>query len=251
MKIARFEHKGKIIWGSVHDDTIYLLEGDLFEGAKETKEKVPFKNVKLLPPVLPSKIIGIGLNYKKHIEPSPFKEAPDVPMFFLKAPSSIIGHLDRIILPESDRVDYEGEMGVVIGKKAKNVKESEALNYILGCTIVNDVSARDYLKQDKHAFARGKGVDTFCPFGPVIATGLNPENLNIETRLNGKVVQSGNTIDLLFNVPQLISFISRYMTLMPGDLIATGTPDGVGPMKKGDVIEVEVEGIGILKNFVS
>ena len=251
MKIARFEHKGKIVWGSVHDDTIYLLEGDLFEGAKETKEKVPFKNVKLLPPVLPSKIIGIGLNYKKHIEPSPFKEAPEVPMFFLKAPSSIIGHLDPIILPESDRVDYEGEMGVVIGKKAKNVKESEALNYILGCTIVNDVSARDYLKQDKHAFARGKGVDTFCPFGPVIATGLNPENLNIETRLNGKVVQSGNTKDLLFNNVQLISFISKFMTLLPGDLIATGTPDGVGPMKKGDVIEVEVEGIGILKNFVS
>ena len=119
-----------------------------------------------------------------------------------------------------------------------------------GCSIVNDVSARDYHQQDK-SFARSKGVDTFCPFGPYIVTGLNPDNLKIETRLNGKTVQSSNTNDLLFKVPQLISFASKYMTLLPGDLIATGTPSGIGPMKKGDVVEVEIEGIGILKNFVS
>ncbi len=249
MKIARFEHKGKIVWGSVHDDTIYLLAGDLFEGAEETKEKVPFKNVKLLPPVLPSKIIGIGLNYKKHIQESIFG-APDVPMIFLKAPTSIIGPLDPIILPDSKKVEYEGELGIVIGKKAKNVKESEAMSYVFGCTIVNDVSARDYYLQDK-SFARSKGVDTFCPCGPYIVTGLSPDKLKIETRLNGKTVQSSYTDDLLFNVPQLISFISRYMTLMPGDLIATGTPGGVGALNKGDVIEVEVEGVGVLKNSVS
>jgi 2-keto-4-pentenoate hydratase/2-oxohepta-3-ene-1,7-dioic acid hydratase in catechol pathway len=174
-----------------------------------------------------------------------------VPMMFLKPPSSIIGHLDHIVLPEtSSRVDYEGELGIVIEKKGRNIKESEALDHILGCTIVNDVSARDYHHQDK-SFARSKGVDTFCPFGPYIVTGLNPDNLRIETRLNGKTVQSSNTNDLLFKVPHLISFASKYMTLLPEDLIATGTPSGIGPMKKGDVVEVEIEGIGILKNFVS
>jgi 2-keto-4-pentenoate hydratase/2-oxohepta-3-ene-1,7-dioic acid hydratase in catechol pathway len=249
MKIARFEHKGKVVWGSVHDDVVYILTGDIFEGATETKEKIPLKDVKLLPPIVPPKIIGIGLNYKLHIKESPF-DPPEVPMMFLKAPTSVISHLDPIILPEAERTDYEGELGIVIGKKAKNVKESEALDYLLGCTIVNDVSTRDYLKQDK-SFARGKGVDTFCPFGPFLVTGLNPDNLKIETRLNGKTVQSSNTNDLLFNNAQLISFASKYMTLLPGDLIATGTPAGIGPMKKGDVVEVEIEGIGILKNFVS
>ena len=249
MKIARFEHKGKIVWGSVHDDTIHILAGDLFEGMTETKEKIPLKDIKLLVPLVPPKIIGIGLNYKKHIEESPF-DPPEVPMIFLKAPTSVIGHLDHIILPDSKKVDYEGELGIVIGKKAKNVKESEAMSYVLGCSIVNDVSARDYHQQDK-SFARSKGVDTFCPFGPYLVTGLNPDNLKIETRLNGKTVQSSYTNDLLFKVPQLISFASKYMTLLPGDLIATGTPAGIGPMKSGDVVEVEVEGIGILKNFVS
>jgi 2-keto-4-pentenoate hydratase/2-oxohepta-3-ene-1,7-dioic acid hydratase in catechol pathway len=249
MKIARFEHKGKMVWGSVHDDGVLLLTGDLFEGTTETRERLSLKDVKLLPPVVPPKIIGIGLNYKKHIEESPF-DPPEVPVIFLKAPTSVIGPLDQIILPDSKKVDYEGELGIVIGRRAKNVKESEAMSYVLGCTIVNDVSARDYHQQDK-SFARSKGVDTFCPFGPYIVTGLSPDNLKIETRLNGKTVQSSYTNDLLFNVPQLISFVSKYITLMPGDLMATGTPAGVGPMKKGDVIEVEVEGIGILKNFVS
>jgi 2-keto-4-pentenoate hydratase/2-oxohepta-3-ene-1,7-dioic acid hydratase in catechol pathway len=250
MKIIRFEHKGKVYWGSLHDETIYLLTGDIFAGATETKKKILLGEVKALPPVLPSKIIGIGLNYRKHIEESPF-DPPEVPMFFLKAPSSVIGHLDPIILPEdSKRVDYEGEVGVVIGKKARNVEESEAMNYVLGCTIVNDVSARDFHKQD-NSFARSKGTDTFCPFGPVIVTGLNPGSLKIETRLNGKTVQSSSMSDLLFKTEHLISFVSKYMTLLPGDLIATGTPSGIGPMKKGDVVEVEVEGIGILKNPVS
>ncbi len=249
MKIARFEHKGKVVWGSLRENVLYVLTGDIFAGASETKEKLPLKDVKLLPPILPPKIVGIGLNYKLHIKESPF-DPPEVPMMFLKAPTSVIGPLDTIVLPDSNKVDYEGELGVVIGKKAKNVRESEALSYLLGCSIVNDVSARDYHQQDK-SFARSKGVDTFCPFGPFIVTGLNPDNLKIETRLNGKTVQSSNTSDLLFNVPQLISFASKYMTLLPGDLIATGTPSGIGPMKKGDVVEVEIEGIGILKNFVS
>lgn len=249
MKIGRVEYRGKIYLVSEREDLLYVLKGDIFDNLTETQESISLDDVKFLPPVIPSKIIGIGLNYKLHIQESPF-EAPQVPLMFLKPPSAIIGHLDHIILPEANRIDYEGELGIVIGKRAKNVAEDEAMNYVLGCTIVNDVSARDYFQQDK-AFTRSKGVDTFCPFGPYIVTGLNPDNLKIETRLNGKTVQSSNTKDLLFKVPQLISFISKYMTLMPGDLIATGTPSGVGPMKKGDVIEVEIEGIGILKNFVS
>lgn len=250
MKIIRFEYRSKVFWGSVYDKIIHFLTGNIFAGATETKGKVDLGDVKVLPPVSPSKIIGIGLNYRKHIEHSPF-DAPEVPMIFLKPPSSIIAHLDSIVLPEtSSRVDYEGELGIVIGKKGRNIKESDASGYILGCTIVNDVSARDYLQQDK-SFARGKGVDTFCPFGPVIVTDLSPDNLKIETRLNGNTVQSSNTSDLLFKIPQLVSFVSNYMTLLPGDLIATGTPSGIGPMKKGDVVEVEIEGIGILRNPVS
>jgi len=250
MKIVRFEKSGKISWGSLQGETIFLLTGDLFAGPTETNEKILLGDVKVLPPVMPSKIVAIGLNYQKHIQESPFGP-PEVPLIFLKPPSSIIGHLDHIILPEAcKRVDYEGELGIVIGKKAKAVRKDQALDYVLGYTIVNDVSARDYQEKDKQ-WTRGKGIDTFCPFGPVIATGLDPDNLTIETRLNGKTVQSSNTNDLLFKSNELVSFISEYMTLFPGDLIATGTPSGVGPMKKGDVVEIEVEGVGILKNFVS
>jgi 2-keto-4-pentenoate hydratase/2-oxohepta-3-ene-1,7-dioic acid hydratase in catechol pathway len=250
MRMVRFEKSGKISWGSLQGETIYLLSGDIFAGPTETKEKVLLGEVKILPPIVPSKIIAIGLNYQKHIQESPFGP-PEVPLIFLKPPSSIIGHLDHIILPEAcKRVDYEGELGIVIAKKAKAVRKDQALDYVLGYTIVNDVSARDYQEKDKQ-WTRGKGLDTFCPIGPVIATGLDPDNLKIETRLNGKTVQSSNTNDLLFKSKELVSFISEYMTLLPGDLIATGTPSGVGPMKKGDVVEIEVEGVGILKNFVS
>lgn len=248
MNIVRFIHKETTAWGSLRGDIISLIAGDIFADPRETSDQLPLAQVKLLPPVQPPKIVGIGLNYKLHIKESPFP-APEVPLIFLKAPTSVIGHLDTIVLPDSQKVEYEGELGVVIGRRAKNVSEADALSYVLGCSIVNDVSARDYHQQDK-SFARSKGVDTFCPFGPAIVTGLNPDNLNIQTRLNGKTVQSSNTSDLLFNVSQLIAFASRYMTLLPGDLIATGTPAGVGPLKRGDTIEVEVEGIGVLKNFV-
>ena len=248
MKFVRYAYRGETAWGSLQGETITRLAGSLLENPQPTGEQVELAQVKLLAPLQPPKIVGIGLNYKLHIKESPFP-APEVPMIFLKAPTSVIGPLDKIILPDSQKVDYEGEMGVVIGKVAKNVSEADALSYVFGCSVVNDVSARDYHQQDK-SFARSKGVDTFCPFGPAIVTGLNPDNLNIQTRLNGKVVQSSNTSDLLFNVSQLISFASRYMTLLPGDLIATGTPAGVGALKRGDEIEVEVEGIGILKNFV-
>ena len=250
MKIIRFEYQGKEKYGYVDDELITVVTGNIFTGVTETKETVPVGEVKILPPIVPSKIVGLGLNYRKHVEEIKFK-IPEEPLIFLKPPSSIIGHMDHIIYPaNTNRVDYEGELGVVIGKKARYVKEEEALDYVLGYTAVNDVSARDY--QDREGqWTRGKGFDTFCPVGPVIATSLDPDNLNIETRLNGKTVQSSNTNDMIFKTALQISFISNVMTLLPGDLIATGTPSGIGPMKKGDVVEIEIEGIGILKNFVS
>lgn len=250
MKIIRFEHNGKTCYGRLQDDIIDVLKGDIFEGAEQTGEKVPLGEVKVLPPVIPSKIIGLGLNYRKHVEETGF-EVPEEPLIFLKPPSSLIGHMDHIVYPENiNRVDYEAELGIVIGKKARHAREEEAMDCVLGYTIVNDVSARDYQKKDGQ-WTRGKGFDTFCPAGPVIVTGIDPGSLRIETRLNGKRVQSGNTDDLIFNCANLISFISGVMTLLPGDLIATGTPAGVGPLKKGDEIEIEIEGIGVLKNFVS
>lgn len=250
MKIIRFEHKGKMDYGYVKGELITIVRGDIFTGAIETQETESLGKVKILAPVLPSKIVGLGLNYRKHVEEVKF-EIPQEPLIFLKPPSSIIAHLEHIIYPENaEKVEYEGELGIVIGKKARHVKEEEALDYVLGYTIVNDVSARDYQRKDKQ-WTRGKGFDTFCPFGPLIATGLNPNHLKIETRLNGRTVQSSNTDDMIFGCARQISFISKVMTLLPGDLIATGTPSGVGPLKKGDVVEIEIEGIGVLKNPVS
>lgn len=250
MKIIRFEYNGKELYGTLHDDMITPVTGDIFTGASETDEKVALGDIKVLVPIpSPSKIIGLGLNYVKHAEESGF-DIPDEPILFLKPPSSMIGHLENVVYPENtERVDYEGELGIVIGKTAKNISEEEALDHVLGYTIINDVSARDYQNKDGQ-WTRGKGFDTFCPVGPVIATGLDPDFLNIKTRLNGATVQDSNTNDLIFNVRYQISFISKVMTLFPGDLISTGTPQGVGPLKKGDVVEIELESIGVLKNFV-
>ncbi len=251
MKLIKFEYKGKSDWGCVRDNLIHIVSGDIYTGPTETGDAVPLEEVKVLPPVSPSKIIGAGLNYfglaKEHK-----MEIPEEPILFFKPPSSIIGHMDHIIYPANcNRVHYEGELGVVIGKKVKNVSESDAFECVLGYTVANDVAAMDYLERDKQQTTRVKGFDTFSPFGPVIATGIEAGNLDIETRLNGKRVQSSNTNDLIFKIDQLICAISNVMTLLPGDLIMTGSPAGVGPMKKGDTIEIEIEGIGILKNFVS
>ncbi|MBW1802167.1 MAG: fumarylacetoacetate hydrolase family protein [Deltaproteobacteria bacterium] len=250
MKIIRFEYQGKENYGHLKEDVIAIVQGDIFTGAVETGETVPLSNVKVLAPVLPSKIIGLGLNYEKHAKEAGF-DLPDEPLLFLMPPSSVIGPGESIIYPEGvNRVDYEGELGIVIGKEARKVTEEEALNYVHGYTAVNDVSARDYQNKDGQ-WTRAKGFDTFCPVGPVIATGLDPDNVKIETRLNGKTVQSENTDDLIFKNARLISFISNVMTLLPGDLISTGTPSGVGPLKKGDEVEIEIEEIGILKNPVA
>lgn len=207
--------------------------------------------VKLLPPIVPSKIVCVGRNYREHAAELGNK-MPDEPLLFLKAPSSIIATGDSIELPgASQQVEHEGELGVVIGRLARKLSpDDDPLRYVLGYTCVNDVTARDLQRKDVQ-FTRGKSFDTFCPVGPWIETNVDPSKVRVETRLNGEVKQKGNTADMAFPVSFLIRYISEIMTLYPGDLIATGTPAGVSRMKAGDVVEVEVEGIGVLRNQVS
>lgn len=199
--------------------------------------------------VAPSKIIGIGQNYRAHAAEMG-KGIPEEPLMFLKPPSSVISDGMPIERPPGyERVDYEGELGVVIGKRARHVSRESALDYVAGYVCVNDVTVRDLQKRDGQ-WTRAKGFDTFCPVGPKVAPGLDPSNLRITTRVNGQVRQDSSTSDLIFDVPTLIAFVSRHMTLEPGDLISTGTPSGVGNLSPGDVVEVEIQGIGILRNPV-
>ena len=206
--------------------------------------------MKLNEPIRPSKIVCVGRNYREHAAELGNK-MPEEPLLFLKAPSAIITAGEEIVLPSaSQQVDHEGELGVVIGRVARNIPTDEdPLSYVLGYTCVNDVTARDLQRKDVQ-FTRGKSFDTFCPVGPWIETDIDPSNVAVETRLNGEVKQKGNTADMAFPVAFLIRYISEIMTLYPGDLIATGTPAGVSRMKPGDIVEVEVAGIGILQNRV-
>jgi 2-keto-4-pentenoate hydratase/2-oxohepta-3-ene-1,7-dioic acid hydratase in catechol pathway len=206
--------------------------------------------MKLEETIRPSKIVCVGRNYREHAAELGNK-MPDEPLLFLKAPSAIIYSGDEIVLPSaSQQVEHEGELGVVIGRVARNIPSDEdPLSYVLGYTCVNDVTARDFQRKDVQ-FTRGKSFDTFCPVGPWIETEIDPANVEVQTRLNGEVKQKGNTADMAFPVAFLIRYISEIMTLYPGDLIATGTPAGVSRMKPGDIVEVEVAGIGILQNRV-
>ncbi|MFW6389913.1 MAG: fumarylacetoacetate hydrolase family protein, partial [Halanaerobiales bacterium] len=217
-----------------------------------------FEEVELLPPVSPPNIIAIGLNYRKHAEESG-SDIPKKPVVFLKATTSLTGPESKIKLPEMapDEVDYEAELAVVIGKKAKNVSKKEALDYVFGYTCGNDVSARDCQKKLDKQWARAKSFDTFCPLGPWIETDLEPDNCQISSVLNGVVMQESNTADMIFNVRELVSYLSKNMTLLPGTVIMTGTPEGVGFARKnpvflrtGDKIEIKIEGIGTLSNCV-
>ena len=206
--------------------------------------------MKILDPIRPSKIVCVGRNYREHAAELGNK-MPDEPLLFLKAPSAIISSGDDIVLPNaSQQVEHEGELGVVIGRIAHQIaSEEDPLSYVRGYTCVNDVTARDLQRKDVQ-FTRGKSFDTFCPVGPWIETDVDPGNVTVETRLNGEVKQKGNTADMAFPVAFLIRYISETMTLYPGDLIATGTPAGVSRMKPGDIVEVEVGGIGVLRNQV-
>lgn len=211
---------------------------------------LPLDEVKLLAPVAPSKVVCVGRNYREHAAELGNK-MPDEPLLFLKAPSAVIASGEEIELPRaSQQVEHEGELGVVIGQVTCKLSSSEnPLSYVFGYTCVNDVTARDLQRKDVQ-FTRGKSFDTFCPVGPWIETDVDPRNALVETRLNGEVKQKGNTADMAFPVSFLIRYISEIMTLYPGDLIATGTPAGVSRMKHGDSVEVEVTGIGVLRNRV-
>jgi 2-keto-4-pentenoate hydratase/2-oxohepta-3-ene-1,7-dioic acid hydratase in catechol pathway len=249
VKVARFNRKGNIAYGTVEDDKIREISGDIFGEYQVTQTAYNLNEVEILAPVIPSKLVAIGLNYIDHAEETKLP-LPKVPLIFFKAPSAVIGPKQDIIIPkDSNRTDYEAELGVVIGKKARYVKESEALSYVLGYTCCNDVSERAIQKSDGQ-FARAKSFDTFAPCGPYIVTDIDPSDLKIELIQNGVVKQSSRTSKLVFNVPHLISFITRAMTLLPGDIISTGTPAGIGPMSPGDTIEVRIEKVGSLINGV-
>ncbi len=215
-----------------------------------TDQPIPIHEVRVLAPVVPSKIVCVGRNYRAHAAELGH-QMPEEPLLFLKAPSAIVGSGDAIELPpQSHQVEHEGELGLVIGRKTRKVGEDEdPLSYVLGYTCMNEVTARDLQRKDVQ-FTRSKSFDTFCPVGPFIVTDLNPLDVVVTTRLNDEIKQHGRTADMAFPVSFLIRFIAEIMTLYPGDLIATGTPAGVSRMKAGDVVEVEVEGIGALRNEV-
>jgi 2-keto-4-pentenoate hydratase/2-oxohepta-3-ene-1,7-dioic acid hydratase in catechol pathway len=249
MKILRFTNGFTIEYGIIDGDMIQGLAGPPFDGIKLTHNHYRPTDMRLLPPCTPSKIVALGVNYRSHGEEMSHR-IPTEPLIFLKPPTAVIGHEDKIVYPpSSERVDYEGELGVVIKTLARHVAEKDARNYILGYTCFNDVTARDLQSRDKQ-WTRAKGFDTFAPIGPCIETELDPTSLSLETRLNGLVKQKTSTSELIFPVYELVSFISHVMTLLPGDVIATGTTAGVGPMQPGDIVEVTIENIGTLRNYV-
>ncbi len=252
MRIARFSHDDAIRFGIVDGTDLVVLAGDpLFAGFETTGERVPLGEVALLAPVIPrSKVIGIARNYRDHAAELG-NEVPAEPMMFLKPNTSVIGPGDAIVRPtQSERTDYEGELAAVIGRVAKNVSVEDALDYVFGYTIGNDVTARDLQKTDGQ-WARAKGFDTFCPLGPAIETEFTPSaDVRIVTRVNGEVRQDGTLGAMVHSVAEFISYASHAFTLLPGDVILAGTPAGVGPFVAGDIVEVEITGLGTLRNPV-
>lgn len=255
--IVRYQNNnGRVHYGIVEDDEILQLSSKFSEIVNNDLQfdgvRVNYRDVKILTPVTPSKVVNFGWTYAEHAKETGGKANLKEPFLFLKPASTLIPNEGEIILPSSQltkQVEMEGEVALVIGKRGKNIKQEEALDYVFGCTIFNDVTARDLTKKDPQ-FTRGKGFDTFGPLGPGIVTGIDPTNLRIVTTLNGKVVQDGNTNQMSLSIPFLISWISQVMTLEPGDVLATGSPSGSCPMKSGDVVSVEVEKIGKLCNYV-
>jgi 2-keto-4-pentenoate hydratase/2-oxohepta-3-ene-1,7-dioic acid hydratase in catechol pathway len=250
MKIVRFTLAGRTGYGKLEGERIHALWNTPFDGVMETWETLSLAEATLLAPCEPSKIVALGLNYRDHAAEFG-REVPDEPLIFLKPSTAVIGPEDNIVYPRmSRRVDFEAELAVVMGKTARKVSEEKALDYVLGYTCFNDVTARDLQKKDG-LFTRAKSFDTFAALGPWMETEIaNPDSLTVEAYLNGERKQHSNTSNMVFGVRRLISFISRIMTLLPGDVIATGTPAGVGPMRPGDEVEIRVEGIGVLRNRV-
>jgi 2-keto-4-pentenoate hydratase/2-oxohepta-3-ene-1,7-dioic acid hydratase in catechol pathway len=248
--ICRYLNDGAQRFGIVEDDGLFELIGDPFSDEPKRGTKVGAVNeITLLPPVRPSKIVCVGRNYAAHAKEKG-NEVPAEPLLFFKPSSALIGHLDSIELtPDVGLVEHEAELTVVIGTGGRNISVRDAYKHVLGYTCANDVSARDYQAKDGQ-WARAKGFDTFCPLGPWINTSLEPSNLNVRCTVNGTTRQYASTSQLMFDVPILIAHISKIMTLNPGDIILTGTPAGVGPIQVGDQVDVEIEGIGMLRNSV-
>jgi len=252
MKFIRFLINGKEKNGIVieEDHTVREIKGDFFDQYEILGNQYSLLEIKYLPPCMPSKIIALGLNYFDHAEEFKLK-IPEEPLIFLKPSTAVIGHKENIIYPKmTERLDYEAELGVIIKNKVKNIKPKEVYENILGYTCFNDVTARDLQKKDGQ-WTRAKSFDTFAPLGPYLVTDLEPNNLEIKLRQNGKVKQHSSTSKMIFKIEETVSFISQIMTLNPGDVIVTGTPSGVGELQVGDVVEVEIEGIGTLTNYIS
>ena len=249
MKILRYTKDGITSYGVLKDDAVYPITGDMYGKFAVAEKGIPFSNVKVEVPCEPTKIVAVGLNYSEHAKEFGGDQLAD-PILFLKPTTSLLADGGTIIRPKnSERVDYEAELCVVIGKTAKDVTKEEANDYILGYTCANDVTARDLQKKDGQ-WTRGKGFDTFCPVGPWIETDICPDSLDISLKLNEEIKQDGNTNMMMFNAAELVSYISGIMTLLPGDIIITGTPAGIGPMAEGDRVSVTINGIGTLTNYV-
>ncbi len=249
-RLLRFlDGGGRLRLGELAGDRVQPLVGDLFGELRADGAALALDGLRLLAPVVPSKVVGVGSNYRAHAAEMG-KPVPPVPKIFLKPSTAVIGPGEPIrVPPGTERVDHEAELGVVIGRVLSCATPAEAMRGVLGYTCLNDVTARDFQRADG-VFARAKGFDGFCPLGPWIVTGLDPADLRVQARVNGQTRQDGRSSDMVFDVPTLLAFISGVMTLLPGDVIATGTPSGVGPLVAGDVVEIEVEGVGVLTNPV-
>jgi 2-keto-4-pentenoate hydratase/2-oxohepta-3-ene-1,7-dioic acid hydratase in catechol pathway len=251
MRIVRFQRDPEVppTWGWVKEDLVGLIDGSPYEPFRREEALLPLDKIRMLAPVMPRKIICVGLNYTVHIDELN-AEVPNVPILFFKPPSSLIGSGDTILLPpQSNQVEHEAELAVIIGRQGRWVSTEEAMQLVLGYSIANDVTARDLQRSDDQ-WTRAKGFDTFCPVGPWIETELDVSDTMIKCSVNGQLRQMASTRDMIFPVRELIAFISSIMTLEPGDIILTGTPAGVGSLSPGDEVTVEIEGIGSLTNKV-
>lgn len=249
MKYVRIDRSGIPCWGVVKGENVLTLSKSPYEGVDYDGGNLPLSQCRLLAPCEPSKIVCVGKNYVEHAKELG-SEPPGFPVLFLKGPNTLNRPEGALHAPGFvARLDYEGELALVIRRRAKDVKEKDFSDYVLGYTCLNDVTARDVQQHDGQ-WTRGKSMDGFCPIGPLVTDEVDPAALKLTTRLNGNPVQQGNTADLITSVPKLLEFITASMTLEPGDVIATGTPAGIGPMIPGDTVEVEIEGVGILKNQV-
>ncbi len=249
MQIVRFKAGGKTRYGVLERETVVEYGGTPFTVFRRGRRRYPLTRAVLLAPVLPSKIVALGLNYRDHAKEMGLR-IPDEPRIFLKPPTALAGPDDPIVYPpQSSRVDHEAELAIVMKRRCRNVPPERARQYVLGYTCLNDVTARD-LQQRDGLPSRAKAFDTFCPIGPCVATDIDPNAVAIEAYVNGEIRQSSNTRELIFPVEEIVARVSAVMTLLPGDLIATGTPPGVGPLRPGDRVEIRIEGIGSLCNLV-